>query len=48
MSDSYFIDTNIFVYSFEQKIPEKQSIAQEIILKALTDGNGFISTQVIH
>jgi predicted nucleic acid-binding protein len=47
MNDSYFIDTNIFVYSFDPRAPEKQSIAQEIILNALTDGHGVISSQVV-
>lgn len=47
MSDSYFIDTNIFIYSFDRRNPEKQMIAQEIILKSLIDGKGIISSQVI-
>jgi predicted nucleic acid-binding protein len=47
MSDSYFLDTNIFVYSFDQRDPKKQRIAQEIILKSLVDNKGVISSQII-
>ena len=46
MNDKYFLDTNIIVYSFESKEPEKQSIARTLIQDALS-GVGCISYQVI-
>jgi len=47
MKDNYFIDTNIFIYSFDQQETVKRDIAKEMIKKALIDGKGFISSQVI-
>lgn len=47
MKDKYFIDTNIFVYSFAQNEPDKQRIAREIIHNALKKQNGCISSQVM-
>jgi predicted nucleic acid-binding protein len=47
MSDKYFIDTNIFVYSFQRDEPEKQSVAQKLIRNALKEQTGCISSQVI-
>lgn len=47
MSDKYFIDTNIFVYSFDPKDARKQNIAREIIQNALKDRAGCISSQVM-
>lgn len=40
MSDKYFIDTNILIYSFDETALEKQKVAQQIIQNALTNGNG--------
>lgn len=47
MSAKYFLDTNIFVYSFDTQYPDKQKCAKELIGKALEDGNGCISYQVV-
>lgn len=47
MNDKFFIDTNIFVYSFDSSSPVKQKISQEMIKKALGDQEGCISSQVI-
>ncbi len=47
MNDKYFIDTNIFVYSFQPDEPIKQGIAQELIQNALKKQTGCISSQVI-
>lgn len=47
MSVKYFIDTNIFVYSFDDQQPEKQQRSQALIKQALEIGSGIISTQVI-
>ena len=45
MSDKYFLDTNIIVYSFGDT--EKSHTAQDLIRGALTSGNGSVSYQVI-
>lgn len=47
MNDKFFIDTNIFVYSFDSNNPVKQKISQGMIKKALGDQEGCISSQVI-
>lgn len=47
MKDNFFLDTNIFIYSFDKTSPEKKNSAQDLIKQALKDGNGFISYQVI-
>ena len=47
MSDKFFIDTNILVYSFDNANPTKCSIARRVIEQALTDNNGVISYQVV-
>ena len=47
MSDKCFLDTNIFVYSFDLKSKLKQKRAKEIIDEALANHNGIISCQVI-
>lgn len=47
MSAKYFIDTNIFVYSFDNLQPSKKERASALIQDALKTGLGMISTQVI-
>lgn len=47
MSAKFFLDTNIFVYSFDSKSGEKQKIAMALIAEALASQNGMISYQVI-
>jgi predicted nucleic acid-binding protein len=47
MSDKYFLDTNIFVYSFDDTQPEKKARALNLIAEALQTNNGVVSTQVI-
>ncbi len=47
MSDKYFIDTNIFVYSFDNSAPAKKVQAIEVIQQAIETGTGIISTQVM-
>lgn len=47
MSAKHFIDTNVFIYSFDQSQPAKQSRASTLIQEALDSGLGIISTQVI-
>jgi len=47
MSDKYFLDTNIFIYSFDQKEKSKRQKANSLIKNALHEGKGHISIQVI-
>lgn len=43
----FFIDTNILVYSFDDRQPEKKVRALALISEALQTGNGMVSWQVI-
>jgi predicted nucleic acid-binding protein len=47
MSDRFFLDTNIFVYSFDQGAPLKAGKAEQLIRKALTTRKGIVSYQVV-
>jgi predicted nucleic acid-binding protein len=47
MSDRFFLDTNIFVYSFDQSAPVKARKAIQLIREALTTQKGMISYQVV-
>lgn len=47
MKDKYFLDTNIFVYTFDDLASAKQDRAQKLINTALSDNLGLISSQVI-
>jgi predicted nucleic acid-binding protein len=47
MSARYFLDTNVFVYTFDQTAPAKRRRAAELIEEALVTGAGIISTQVV-
>jgi predicted nucleic acid-binding protein len=47
MSDRFFLDTNIFVYSFDQVAVGKAERADRLIGEALTLGTGVISYQVV-
>src|ERR1700739_1000476 len=47
MSDRFFLDTNIFVYSFNQSSVRKTGEADRLIHQALTTGKGVISYQVV-
>lgn len=46
MSDRYFLDTNIFVYSFDELNPAKKQKALALIANALKTEDGLISWQV--
>lgn len=43
----FFLDTNIFVYSFDSTALDKQQSAQRLIQVALSTQRGIISTQVV-
>jgi len=47
MSDRFFLDTNVFVYSFDQSAPAKARRAAQLIREALTTQKGVISYQVV-
>lgn len=47
MSDRFFLDTNVFVYSFDSSEPRKAAKANQIIRSALVTGKGLISYQIV-
>jgi predicted nucleic acid-binding protein len=42
----YFLDTNIFIYTFDLQSPQKATRAENLIADALGSGMGMISYQV--
>ena len=47
MSDRFFLDTNIFVYSLDLNSPAKAKVAQALVRRAVDTGKGAISYQVV-
>jgi predicted nucleic acid-binding protein len=47
MSDRFFLDTNLFVYSFDRSAPAKAQRARQLIREALTTQKGVVSYQVV-
>ena len=47
MSDRFFLDTNIFVYSFDRGAPQKADRAAKLIRRAIEGRQGIISYQVV-
>jgi predicted nucleic acid-binding protein len=47
MNDRFFLDTNIFVYLFDQSAPQKTETADRLISEAIATGKGAISYQVV-
>ena len=47
MNGRFFLDTNLFVYSFDRDSPEKSSRAARLIRQALTHRKGIVSYQVV-
>lgn len=47
MSDRFFLDTNIFIYSLDRGVPAKSQKAAQLIRRALSTRKGIISYQVI-
>ena len=43
----FFLDTNVFVYSFDPDNAAKQLVARQLILEGLRTQRGVISTQVV-
>jgi predicted nucleic acid-binding protein len=47
MSDRFFLDTNIFVYSFDKNAPKKAGRAVNLIRRAIEAREGIVSYQVV-
>ena len=47
MNDSFFLDTNTIVYSFDDKDNYKRKISQQLVQHALNTRQGHISYQVV-
>lgn len=47
MSGKFFLDTNIFVYSFDASSPKKAAQATKLIRKGIETRGGVISYQVV-
>lgn len=47
MSDEIFLDSNIFLYTFDDVALHKQELAHDLIANTLRNGNGIISYQVV-
>ena len=47
MNGRYFLDTNVFVYTFDSTQPQKRTRAKDIVAGALRDTRGVISFQVL-
>jgi predicted nucleic acid-binding protein len=47
MSDRFFLDTNLFVYTFDAKATAKAKKAAQLIRRAADTGEGIISYQVV-
>ena len=45
-AERHFLDTNIFVYTFDVQAPKKAKQAENLIAEALASGAGMISYQV--
>jgi predicted nucleic acid-binding protein len=46
LTDRFFLDTNVLVYTFDARVPRKQRIARDLVTQALKDRYGIISFQV--
>jgi predicted nucleic acid-binding protein len=46
MNGRFFLDTNVFVYSFDTTAPAKARRARELIRRAVATGKGIVSFQV--
>ena len=47
MSGRFFLDTNLFIYTFDAKAPAKAKKAAQLIRRAADTGEGIISYQVV-
>ena len=47
MKSKYFLDTCVFIYSFQKEVPNQMDKAKELIKTTLKSNRGIISFQVI-
>jgi predicted nucleic acid-binding protein len=47
MSGKFFLDTNIFVYSFDERAPKKAAAAGQLIRRGIETRSGIVSYQVV-
>jgi predicted nucleic acid-binding protein len=47
MNGKFFLDTNVFVYTFDSNAPKKAQRAAELILQAIRTRTGIVSYQVV-
>ena len=47
MSGRFFLDTNVFAYTFDAQAPAKAKRASQLIRQAVDTGNGIVSYQVV-
>ncbi len=47
MPAEFFLDTNIFVYTFDRREPDKRARALGLVERALATGDGVVSSQVV-
>jgi predicted nucleic acid-binding protein len=47
MKDRFFLDTNILVYAYDGHDPNKQKIAQSLVIEGLELDTGILSVQVL-
>ena len=47
MNGRFFLDTIVFVYSFDRSVPAKARQATELILRAVATRKGIVSYQVV-
>lgn len=47
MNGRFFLDTNIFVYTFDHAAPAKAKKAAQLIRRAIDTGEGIVSYQVV-
>ena len=46
MNGRFFLDTNVFVYSFDRSVPAKARRATQLIRRAVATRKGIVSYQV--
>ena len=47
MPAEFFLDTNIFVYTFDRREPDKRARARGLVERALGTDDGVVSSQVV-
>ncbi len=47
MNDRFFLDTNVFIYAFDQSAPAKLQKAEALIGEGVTTRKGVVSYQVV-